>query len=334
VSGDIVLPPPGVGDSATVNAAEAARAVFRKNYKKARLDLILSIHPSELQQIRGCETSRKVWLKLESIYASKDPARKTALLKQLMLQRLQKGGNVRAHMAQFFEAVDKVAAMEVEINDNLLSIMLLYSLPAGYDNFRVAIESRDELPTPEPLKVKILEESEFRRQSSIVEAASALALNRGSNNRRRPKRRKGKFANNEAKPENKVKILCYTCGSPGHKSPDCPEKKTNQSRNKPKQSVNNVDDSYAVCSMATSNLNTSLQTFQLSSSRPWILDSGCTSHLCGDESSFEKLERTIGGKLKLANKASADVRRVNMHFRLHIFDFDVLQICCRAGHTE
>jgi len=85
VSGDIVLPPPGVGDPATVNAAEAARAVFRRNDKKARSDLILSIHPSELQQIRGCETSREVWLKLESIYASKGPARKAAFLKQLML---------------------------------------------------------------------------------------------------------------------------------------------------------------------------------------------------------------------------------------------------------
>jgi len=84
---DIVFPPPGVGDPATVNAAEAARAIFRRNDKKARSDLILSIHLSELQQIRGCETSREVWLKLESIYASKGPARKAALLKQLM-QRL------------------------------------------------------------------------------------------------------------------------------------------------------------------------------------------------------------------------------------------------------
>jgi len=194
-------------------------------------------------------------------------------------------------MAQFF-AVDKLAAMEIKINDDLLSIMLLYSLPAGYDNFRVAIKSRDELPTPDALKVKILEESEVvRKQSSIVEAASTLALNRGSNNRRRSKRRKGKFANNEAKLENKVKMkeLCYTCGSPGYKSPICPEKKTNQSRDKPKQSANNVDDSYAVCSMATSNLNTSLQTFQPSSSRPiWILDSGCTSHLCSDEGSWRE----------------------------------------------
>lgn len=76
VSGEINLPPLVTGDSATVNAAETARAAFRRNDKKARSDLILSIHPSELQQVRGCETARQVWLKLESIYASKGPARK------------------------------------------------------------------------------------------------------------------------------------------------------------------------------------------------------------------------------------------------------------------
>lgn len=75
------------------------------------------------------------------------------LLKQLMLQRLQEEGDVRVHMAQFFDAVDKLTAMEVEINGDLLSIMLLYSLPTSYDNFRVAIESRDELPPPDALKV-------------------------------------------------------------------------------------------------------------------------------------------------------------------------------------
>lgn len=50
--------------------------------RKARSDLILSIHPSELSQIRGCETSRAIWL--ESIYASKGPTRKATLLKQLI----------------------------------------------------------------------------------------------------------------------------------------------------------------------------------------------------------------------------------------------------------
>lgn len=42
--------------------------------------------------------------------------------------------------------------------------MLLYSLPDNFENFRSAIESRGELPSPESLNLKILEESEARQK--------------------------------------------------------------------------------------------------------------------------------------------------------------------------
>lgn len=58
--------------------------------------------------------------------------------------------------------------------------------------------------------------------------------------------------------------------------------------------------------MAAFDSSMSMRASETPSSRPWILDSGCTSHLCGDENSFEKLERSSGGKLKLASQASTD----------------------------
>lgn len=286
VSGENVLLAVVHGNAAVVAAGVAAQSAWKKNDKKAKSDLILSIHFSELQQVRDCETSREVWLKLESIYASKGPARKATLLKQLILQRLQEGNDVREHMARFFNAVDKLMAMGVEVNGDLLSIMLLYSLPASYNNFRVAIESRDDLPTPEALKIKILEKSEVRRQVDVIQAASALAINR--NVRRKPKKRATKVNNNGTESEDLTKLRCYTCGTPGHKSPDCPDKK-NKPRDKLKQVANTVDDSYAVCSVAVWEACRASSSIGASSSRPWILDSGCMSHLCGDRNSFNSL---------------------------------------------
>ena len=78
------------------------------------------------------------------------------------MQRLQKSQDVRQHLLKFFDAIDKLNVMGVQINEDLLSIMLLYSLPASYENFRCAIESHDRLPSAEILKVKIIEESEAR----------------------------------------------------------------------------------------------------------------------------------------------------------------------------
>lgn len=178
-----------------------------RNDKKARSDLILAIHPSQLPQIRHLTSSREVWLELESIYASKRPARKVTLLKQLIM-RLVNGGDVRHHMNKFFNAVNELSAMDVHINGDLLSIMLLYSLPPSYENFRCAIESRDELLTAEALKVKILEENDVRAQTAMVKAANALAI---GGKRRRTRRRKKKVKQTGTT-EDASRIVCYECG--------------------------------------------------------------------------------------------------------------------------
>lgn len=48
--------------------------------------------------------------------------------------------------------------------------MLLGSLPAEFENFSVAIESRDKIPTLENLKIKLIEEE--ARQSDRVAKTS------------------------------------------------------------------------------------------------------------------------------------------------------------------
>ena len=75
---------------------------------------------------------------------------------------MAEGIDVRDHLNEFFYTVDKLAEMHIEINQDLLAIMLLYSLPAQFENFRYAIESRDTLPTPEALRIKLMFEKRSR----------------------------------------------------------------------------------------------------------------------------------------------------------------------------
>ena len=65
------------------NAAEVVE--WEKNDAKARSDIILSISPPELKQIKNCGTFCEIWLRGEEIYQSKGPARKATLLKNLIL---------------------------------------------------------------------------------------------------------------------------------------------------------------------------------------------------------------------------------------------------------
>lgn len=195
--------------------------------KMAKSDLILSISPSELQQIRGCVTSRDIWLKLGSIHASKGPARKATLLKQLTLQHLQEGQDVREHLLKFFDAVDKLSTMGVQINEDLLTIMLLYSLPASYENFRCAIESHDKLPSTEALKVKIIEESEARLQKerSTTEAMMAWKGKKKKQYTAKKENSKGSSDHQRGESSSKKKIRCYKCQAEGHKAFECPKQK-------------------------------------------------------------------------------------------------------------
>lgn len=156
--------------------SETAVKSWEKFDAKAKSEIILAISPSELKQVKGCTTSREVWLKLEGIYQSKGPARKATLLKQLMLQKMEEGADIRGHVNRFFDVVDKLQEMEVEINADLLAIMMLYSLPSSFENFRCAIESRDQLPTPDVLRVKIVEESEVRSKDTNASTNASDAM--------------------------------------------------------------------------------------------------------------------------------------------------------------
>ena len=79
VTGEKLKPEIVCDSAASVVAAET----WKSNDEKARSDILLSISPSELRQVKNYETSRKLWLKLEEIHQSKGPAKKATLLKYI-----------------------------------------------------------------------------------------------------------------------------------------------------------------------------------------------------------------------------------------------------------
>ena len=122
--------------------------------------------------------------------------------------------------------------MGIDINGDLLTIMLLYSLPNSFDNFRCAIETRDNLPEAEGLKIKILEEFNARKQKADDTENAALFTKPGANNSQKGQKRP------------KPKYKCGYCKK-SHKTADCFAKKA---ANKPKtNSANPKPDEVHLC---------------------------------------------------------------------------------------
>lgn len=70
------------------------------------------------------------------------------------------------HLNNFFGIVDKLKELELIVPDDMITILLLYSIPDSYDNFRCAIKTRDDPPKPDVVKIKLLDEANSRRNSN------------------------------------------------------------------------------------------------------------------------------------------------------------------------
>lgn len=61
-----------------------------------------------------------IWIKLKDIHQSKDPARRAALLISLMSMKIEDKDDAREYTRHFFDIVDRLADLEVDINQNVL----------------------------------------------------------------------------------------------------------------------------------------------------------------------------------------------------------------------
>lgn len=233
----------------------------------ARADILLGIHATELGQVKNLETSHDVWQKLETIYQSTGPARKAALFQRLVSHRMGESA-VRADMRDFFDTVDRLNEMNIEVNEELLSYLLLISLPESFKGFRCAMQSRDDLPSLEILKIKIREEMDSRKGEIQGSSQSAMVV----------KSRKQKFHNSQFSAKNSGdvpkrvnKIKCFRCQKLGHKSMECHAGNTKQGPSKG-EPLN-----YLVTTEG--DVHRALTVERKDQVVRWCLDSGCTSHM-------------------------------------------------------
>jgi hypothetical protein len=100
-----------------------------------------------LQECFEEKSAATLWLKLESICMQKDLTSKMHIKMKLFTHKLQEKGFILMHISVFTEIMANLTSMEVKFDDeDLTLLLLLYSLPTSYSNFRDTIlYSHDEL---------------------------------------------------------------------------------------------------------------------------------------------------------------------------------------------
>lgn len=259
---------------------------------KAEADILLAISPSELVALDGLESSRAIWDKLKAMYQSSGPARKASLLKKLVLTRMQEEDDLRKHISDFFDAVKKLKEIGLIVIDELLAILLLYSLPDSFAMFRTAMESRDDLPSTEILKVKIVEDYEGRK-SKVIDQGAMFVKRVNRNNFNIKNNNLKKNSDNHGQ---KNQVECYRCHRQGHFARECRTKNVNKNKQSAQQ-VNRSDNERKTTML----LSTTEEVMMSEQIKPiWCIDSGCTGHMCNNKQMIDNFTR-LDSELNLAN---------------------------------
>lgn len=165
------------------------------------------------------------------------------------------------HITRFVDKVEQLEDARIKIPEEL-PIMMLNSLSAEYENFCVAMESREIVPAIDFLKVKLIEEEarcldQNGSENHGLENSALTAKNKGSH-------KEMKYMKNY-----KFTGKCYKCNKVGHKSARANQNITREVMHK------------MLCMRA--------QYAGPQDAMQWCLDSSTTSHMCRDERKFNGL---------------------------------------------
>ena len=133
--------------------------------EKALALIILSVSKNELGHIRRMTTSKAAWDELFRVHSSQGPVKKAMLYRQLYNSKKNENQTMIQYINDFQNKVNLLEDTGIEISEELKTIMLLNGLSEAFENFCIAIESRDQIPGIDFIKGKLIEE-EARRESA------------------------------------------------------------------------------------------------------------------------------------------------------------------------
>lgn len=131
---------------------------------------------SQIKFIKNCASSKEAWDKLAAVYKPRGPARKITLFRKLLRLSLSENSCVQNYINDFVDIVEKLKEIDMDISEDILTILLLSGLGKKFKNFVVAIETREQLPTLSDLKVKIIEEGERQRMRNRTLCSASICI--------------------------------------------------------------------------------------------------------------------------------------------------------------
>ncbi|KAG8499139.1 hypothetical protein CXB51_005544 [Gossypium anomalum] len=229
------------------------------------------------------KTSSTLWKRLETFYATKSLANRLVLKERLFTFCMNEGELLRDHISQFITLLNDLKNVEVHIDDEDWAMLLLCSLSPSYKSFReTLIYSRDKLSF-EDVKGHLLSRDKLDNELYLDSKTDKQALILVAS-KKRDKR-------------------CRYCKKLGHVKADCYKlrnKRAAESNEEDVTGANLADENGDDFLLVSTSDNIKLTS-------EWILDSGCSFHMCPNREWFSTYSLVEGGVVRVGNNSFSKV---------------------------
>ncbi|WVZ11552.1 hypothetical protein V8G54_016082 [Vigna mungo] len=267
---------------------------------------ILCLGDKVLREVAKEKTAAEIWAKLESLYMTRSLAHRLCLKQQLFSFKMSESRTIEEQIAEFSKIVDDLENIEVKLEDEDKAVILLNALPRTFEHFRDALlYGKDQVITLEEVltSIRTKEFQKLQDSKTTEEGASRLISVKGKGKKQSGKEKK-------LNPDGTKQVRCFKCQKMGHIKKFCPEK---GKAGRPQETADVAEASEGYESAGV------LVASSEDPQRSWVMDSGCSYHMCPVKEFFENLDQKEHGNVLLGNNKACRVQGVGS-VRLKMFD--------------
>lgn len=244
------------------------------------------------------------------------------LKSKLYTCKMDEGTPIREYVHKFDRCISDLKDIDVKVDDEDQALLLLLSLPKSYENLVQTLMLVGDKLVMEDTRTSLLADDLRKIATSGMstignkEQTQGLFVRGRSNERARGK---GEKSRSSSRPL--VEKACFKCGELGHFKANCTNKRVGWKKNNKNNKNNGRVQVKQEVSYASEG-GESDECYTISSDEEsfgkWILDSGCSYHMCPNREWFTTYRSTDGGTVLMGNNHSCKTEglgsvRIKMH---------------------
>lgn len=302
---------------------------MKSKMSRARGTLLAAVSAEIFTRIMTKKTAFEIWNFLKTEYEGDERIKGMQVLnlvREFEMQKMNESESVKEYIGKLLSIANKIRLLGSDFSDSRIVQKILVTLPERFDATISSLESTKDLSkiTLAELSnaLQAQEQRRLMREEGSVEGAfqAKLHINRGEKDKKKTFQNPLDSATNASSNRGerfKEFPPCKHCGKKGHppfkcwKRPDVKCGKCNKMGHDEKicrSEYYHKENAQMANEQEEEQLFVASCFASSSSSDCWLIDSGCTNHMTGDEELFRELDRSQVSKVRIGNGAHIDVK--------------------------